>query len=159
MLTVAQLQALKADINADPELSVIPNSSDGNYAIAQAYNAQANPAFTVWQTGIDTANVKKAVVWTEFIGRSQGERDAFRLMIQDGTINAADPNVRSGFNDIFSGPSGATTRANLLALAKRLSTRGEKLFATGTGSDADPATMTFEGNLTHFDVAQARDLA
>jgi hypothetical protein len=32
------------------------------------------------------------------------------------------------------------------------------LFATGTGSDASPATLVHEGNITPTDVQMARDL-
>lgn len=159
MLTPAQLQTLKADIAAQSDLNVYPNTPDGNYAIAGLYNALAAPDFIVWKTAIPTSDIKKNVVWTEYIGRSVGEQNAFQLMIADGTINASDLNVRTGFIDIFSGPSGATTRANLTALAKRKASRVEKLLATGTGSDAVPAVMGFEGQLSYYDVAQARDLA
>jgi hypothetical protein len=156
MLTTAQLQALGADIAADPVLSVLPNNSDGAFQIAQAYNLAAAPAFIVWRTNIPTSDVKKAIVWTEYIGRSVGERSAFELIISNGIVNSADANIRQGFTDIFSGPSGAQTRTNLTALAKRSATRAEKLFASGTGSDASPATLTFEGTLSYQDVQDAR---
>lgn len=159
MLSPAQLQTLKADILADQALSVLPNTPDANYQIAQAYNLLADPVWVVWKTMIPTSDIKKAMVWTEYVGRSTGEQNAFALMIADGVINASDVNVRAGFADIFSGPNGATTRANLTALAKRSATRAEQLFSTGTGSDASPATLTFEGGLSHHDVQQARDLA
>ena len=45
----------------------------------------------------------------------------------------------------------------IMALAKRDATRAEKLFSTGTGSDATPATMTFEGSLSYSDVSAARN--
>lgn len=155
-LTSAQLTTLKAAINSDPSLSVLPNNDDAAFTIAAAFNALASPAFLVWRTDIPTKDIKKAVVWTEYVGRTQGERDAFVLINSNGIVNAADANVRQGFSDIFSGPLGATTRANLTALAKRDATRAEKLFSTGTGSDASPATMSFEGQLSYRDVLQAR---
>jgi hypothetical protein len=154
-LTPAQLTALQASIAADSTLSALPHDDDSAFTIAAAYNQLASPAFRVWRSDIPTKDVKKVIVWTEYIGRSVGERDAFTLMISNGVVNAADANVRQGFNDIFSGPSGVTTRANLTALAKRDATRAEKLFATGTGSDAAPATMTFEGTLSYRDVVDA----
>lgn len=154
-LTPTQLAALKADIAADPILAAYPHNSDGAWAVAQAYNLAATPAFTVWKTSVPTSACKTAMVWTEFIGRSVGERDAWQFMLANGTINAADVNVRQGIADIFSGSQGATSRANLLAIAKRGATRAEKLFASGTGSDATPATMTFEGSLTYQEVLNA----
>jgi hypothetical protein len=158
MLTQAQLLTLKNDIIADPVLNAYPNNEDAAYAIAMVYNLQAIPDFTVWKTNIPTEVVKQGTVWTEFIGRSAGERDAFMFMLSNGWINAADLNIRQGISDIFSGPNGAGTRANLIAIAKRLATRVEKLFATGTGTNASPATMTFEGNLSYRVVFEARNL-
>ncbi len=159
MLTAEQQAILKADILADPILAAYPNNSDGAWAIAQAYNLDASPAFVVWKTAVPTSECKKAMVWTEYIGRSAGERDAWQFMLSNGIINAADVNVRQGIADVFSGPSGLQSRTNLLAIAKRSATRAEKLFSTGTGSDASPAKMAFEGNLSYQDVQAARNLS
>src|SRR5688572_12266391 len=131
-LTSAQLAVLKADIAADPALNALPNNSDGAFAIAAIYNQPAAPVFRVWKTNVPTKDCKIAMVWTEFIGRSVGERDAWQFMLSNGTINPADANVRQGIADIFSGLSGAATRANLLAISKRDATRIEKLLSTGT---------------------------
>jgi len=155
MLTPAQLQTLKADIAAS-EFSSYPNDANANFEIAAAYNLTASPDFIVWKTAIPTSAVKQAVVWTEYIARSQGERDAFVLMTADGSVNASDANIRQGFLDIFSGPGGATTRTNLTAISKRKATRAEKVFASGTGSDPAPASLTFEGSLSFQDVEEAR---
>lgn len=157
-LTSAQLTALKNDILADQVLSQIPNTPDGAFQIAAAYNLVASPDYWVWRTSVPTSECKKAMVWTEFVGRSQGERDAWQFMLSNGVINAADANIRQGILDIFSGAQGATSRANLTAISRRLATRGEKLFATGTGSTASPATMSAEGNVTYQDVLNARSL-
>ena len=156
-LTPAQLSTLKAAILADPALNVEPNNSDGAFAIAAALNQLSSPAFIVWKTDIPTKDVKKAINWPEYISRSVGERAAFELIIANGIVSAADPGIRQGFQDIFSGPSGAVTRTALIVLAKRTATRGEKILATGTGTDTTPATMTFEGNLSYQDVQDARN--
>lgn len=153
-LTSAQLATLKANIlTAFP---TAPNSDDANFDIAVAYNLPATPVFRVWRTAIPTKEVKQNVIWTEFIGRTQGERDAFQFMLQDGFINGADTNIRQGITDIFSGVGGATSRSNLTALSKRDASRIEKLFAVGTGTDASPATMAFEGPISYQTVAEAR---
>lgn len=163
-LTTAQLQTLKTDIAANTNqingvaINAMPMNDDAHFAIAAWYNGTASPNFTVWRTNVPVSDCKKATTWTEFIGRSQGERDAWQFMLSNGILNAADSNVRQGILDIFSGPSGATTRAALTAIAKRLATFAEKLFATGTGSDGSPATMSFEGAISFQDVSQARGL-
>lgn len=155
-LTTAQLQALKAAILADPALAAAPANSDGAFFIADELNKLASPAFVVWRTDLPTKDVKKAINWTEYIARSVGERAAFELIISNGIVNTADANVRQGFSDIFSGPGGVTTRTNLTAIAKRSATRAEKILAAGTGSDASPAVMGFEGSLSYQDVEAAR---
>lgn len=157
-MTPAQLTTLKADILADPILAAQPMNDDGHFAIAAAYNLAANPAWRVWKTSVTTAECKDAVNWTEFIGRSVGERAAFEFLLSNGHISPARPNVRQGISDMFSGAGGATTRNALLALSKRDATRAEKLFSTGTGSDGSPATMTFEGALSYSDVSAARTI-
>lgn len=158
MLTPQQQSTLKAAINGDPTLSAFPNSSDGNFDLAVYLSTTIpSPAFIVWRPDVPTKDVKKAIVWTEYIGRSVGERAAFELMISNGIIDASDVNVRQGIQDCFSGPSGVTTRTNLTNIAKRSANLIEKILATGTGSDAAPATMSYVGNINGFDVATARN--
>lgn len=157
-MTLAQLTTLKADIIADPALSQQPMNDDGHFAIASEYNLSASPAWRVWKTSVTTAECKDAVNWTEYIGRSAGERAAFEFLLSNHVINPSRANVRQGIADMFSGAGGATTRNALLALSKRDATRAEKLFSSGTGSESTPATMTFEGSVSYQDVAAARSL-
>lgn len=156
-LTPAQQATLKAAIIADEALNAQPNNSDGAFAIAAALNALASPAFLVWKSSVPTKDCKTAMIWTEFIARSAGEREAWTFMLSNGVINPSDANVRQGIADIFSGAGGATSRTNLLAISKRNATRAEKIFATGTGSDAVPAVMGREGALSYQDVEDARN--
>jgi hypothetical protein len=157
-LTPAQLLTLKAFILADPILNAFPNTSDGNFALTQELNKPAVPPFIVWRESISANELIKAMVWTEFIARQPGERDAWMFLTAQGTINAGDPNVRQGIQDMFSGPGGVQTRTNLIAVAKRAATVAEKLFATGVGTDASPGTLVVVGNLTQQDVETARNL-
>ena len=62
---------------------------------------------------------------------------------------------RAGMDNIFSGAGGVITRAQLLALYKRTALRGEKLYATGTGSDAVPGLLTYEGPILNTDIVLA----
>ena len=165
ILTTAQLQTIKADILASGDLNAFPNTSDGNFAIAALYNLNASPDFWVWRTRVGQLEIVTATSvdntnwsWPDFIARSQGERDGWREMFADGgTVNASLTNVRQGFADIFSGPSGANQRTHLLAVGRRKASRIEKLLATGTGSTATPATMGSEGPMSGNDVLNARN--
>jgi hypothetical protein len=164
-LTPAQLTTLKAHITASNDLNVLPNNSDGNTEIARLLNLPASPAFWVWKSSVNeseytrqTSDVPTTFSWPAYIARSQGERDAWaRLFVGDGGADPSLASVRQAFADIFSGTGiAATQRTHLTAISRRTATRAEKLFATGTGSTAVPATMTFEGVITMSDVDSAR---
>ncbi len=168
-LSLSQLQALKADIVADSTLNAIPKTTDGCQLVADAYNLLAAVDHWVWRTsvgetdytrnsGLDTDGTTVTTwSWTTYIGRSQGERDAWpRLFMGGGTgCNPSLANVRSAFTDIFSGAGGANQRAHLLAISRRKATRGEKLFAVGSGTAASPSAMAAEGVMSGQNVSAA----
>lgn len=159
-LTSAQLAQLKADIEADGTLNAFPNTPDGAFAIAQIYNAQASPDFTVWKTSVPMVEIGKNIDGAELANRTTGDNTRLQTIValSGGFINPSNIDQRMFFDDVFSGAGGDITRPKLLALWKRLSTRGEKLFAIGTGSDIDPATLVIEGNISYNDVLTARNL-
>ncbi len=152
-LTPACMTSLKAAFAADPTATAFINV--GQYAqVASLYNAAASPSFTTWKTNVTMMEIGKKVNGSELGGLTTANHTRLQTIIQisAGSINPSLPDQRAFFDDVFSGAGGTTTRANLLALWKRLATKAEKVCATGTGSDASPATLTFEGNLTATDV-------
>ena len=151
-MTPAQLATLKAAILADGTLT-----GASAVTIAGVFNALAAPAFTVWKTSVSTGNVGKAFVATSIAGMTSANNDrlvSFALWNPDG-VNPSRADQRTFFDDVFSVASGAPTRTALAALWRRFATRAEKLFATGTGSDAAPATLAFEGSISADDVREA----
>lgn len=162
MLTTQQLQMLKADIAADPVLSAFPNNSDGSVEIAKAYNTKAVPDFTLWKKFVPMGEVGTAMKNDDIADLTTADTNRLQVMGQysGGAFNASLADTRTGFDDIFSVAAAADTRASLAALWRRLATRGEKLFATGTGTNAAPATSAFEDGwtLTYQDVDAARAL-
>lgn len=160
MLTTQQLQTLKTNILAnftDPVL--YPSNSDGADAIASEYNKTATPTFIVWKTNVSLASIGDAFNGSEFANLTTANTSRLQALtaffMQRG-INPSRADMRSMFADIFS--TGGVTAAALLVLWKRAATRGERLFATGTGSDASPGTLVFEGSVTLQDVESARNL-
>jgi hypothetical protein len=157
-LTAAQLAILRADIQADATLNAFPNNSDGAFAIAAAYNLPASPAFTVWKSNVTIGQIGDKINASELAGLTSLNTQRLQAISEYSPqgVNPSLPDRRAFFDDVFSGAGGTITRANLLALWKRFATRAEKLFATGTGSDASPATLVFEGQVTVQDVVNAR---
>lgn len=159
-LNQAQLVILRAAIDADPVLVAMPNDTDSNILTANAFNLNASPNFTVWKTLVTIDEVGNNFVGTELAGLTQANQARLQTIAQYslGGVNPSVADRRAFFDDVFSAAGGAGTRAKLLILWKRLATRAEKLYATGTGSDAIPALLTFEGQISYQDVNSARNL-
>ena len=165
-MTPEQTAILRAIVLAEPSLQTAINSAD-DAAIANWCNALANPAHYVKKTLLSrhdiltsTSGEGTTFAWagTAYITRSQGERDAFREMFNStGTVNPSLPNIQAAFNDIFSGTGGGlSNRTHIAAMSKRQSTNAEKALATGTGSLASPATLTFQGEVSTEEAGSLR---
>jgi hypothetical protein len=172
-LTTAQLATLKADILANQNtipagqpwtgsyagvaVSAVPNTGDGNAAVAGYYNQTAVPAWTVWRTDISKDEVNQAVDWAEVVGLTTNNILCFAALKDQGRINGANASIRTAFNQIFPAATKPNTNAALLALSKRTARNVEKLFSTGTGTVASPATLGYEGAVSGSDVEAARN--
>jgi hypothetical protein len=161
MLTLGQLQALKANIEADAVLNAFPNNSDGAFAISSAYSQIPAPAFVVWKTNVTEQEImQNNFDWTRVDNLSVGKARIWEWLFKFGSINAANANIRVGIDRVWVGTQAdLDVRAVVYAHCKRSANRAEKLFATGAGSDAVPATMVFQGLLGIDDILQARSLA
>ena len=156
-LTEAQLLTLKNSVLADPVLGILPASSNAINDIIAAYSKPAAPAFTVWKTLVPIGSVGKGFNSAELGGLTTANTNrliALAHYLLDG-IDPSQASSRAFFDDIFSGAGGALTRASLAVLWKRQASRLEVLFATGTGSDASPATLGYDGALSYNDVRLA----
>lgn len=152
VLTQEQLVILKNDIAADPAFI-------GVFAqeIADAYNLPASPDWWVWRTDVPSDELYDAIFETigglQLDGLVASKRDSLFKLIDrslDASILAARANV-----DDYCG-SQANLKAALQGVQKRLATRAEKLFSSGTGTSVSPATMTFEGMLSYQQVEAAQ---
>lgn len=178
-MTPAQNAAIKADIAANSDLNVFPNTSDGNFEIARLYNLAAAPDFYVWRTNVPTAEVFDMVQWAKLTPADapdgtlawqcrslacQGKQFNLQTILTGrDKIDASKANIRSGFQDALtnvpSGAGGAGQPAGWGALQTALSrkaTRLEKLLSTGNGTQASPGTMGFEGLVDYVAIGEAR---
>lgn len=154
MLNTTQLTTLKNYIAADPVLSLQPNNEDGAYEIARIINLNATPEFVVWKTAVETNEImNNGFVWTVVDGMTNGKARIWEWMSSLGSINPSKANIRQGLADAFGGASAMAT--SIAPHLKRSATVLEKIFATGTGTTASPATMAVEGQISYQEVYQA----
>jgi hypothetical protein len=155
-LTPAQLTALKANILADSTLAAWAATGRMAQEIADAYNLTASPAWVVWRSSVGPIEWRNAIIGgggaSQLDALTASKRDSLLWAVSD-TLNPSNANVRAALDD-FCG-SQNTLKAAVLAVQKRAAIRAEKLFSTGTGSDASPATLTHEGPLTYQDIEAA----
>lgn len=158
MLTTQQAATLKAFILADPVLSAFPLNSDGSYAIADLLNKTAEPAFIVWKTDVSIDEImRNGMDWARVDNLSVGKARIWDWLGRLGVINAAKTNVRAGIDAAWVGTAAdLAVRAAIYVHCKRSATVLEKLFATGAGTDAVPATMVIEGAISYQTVDAVR---
>ena len=161
MLTSEQLQTLKADIALVPEWTALPLTNSAALLIADAYNAAATPDFIVWRTNVSIDEImRNGMAWDRVDNLTTGKARIWDWIGRLGTFDASKPNIRAGIDAAWVGTAAdLAVRATVYTHCKRKATKVEKLFATGTGSGASPATMAVEGRLSADDVAQAREMA
>lgn len=157
-LSPAQLAVLKADILADPAFAGYGQTIWAQ-EIADAYNLAASLAWYVWRTSVDAIEWRQAIIGgggaNQLDALTASKRDSLLWAVSD-VLNPSNAAIRAALDD-FCG-SQALLKTAIQAVQKRAATRAEKLFSTGTGSLASPATMAFEGTLTYQDVEAAMAL-
>lgn len=161
MFTTAQLQAIKAYIDADPALAGQPNTNVGNSVIAETLNAPSS--FVVWRSSVTTDEVGNAVNYVAVEAMTDANRGRITTFytMNPASFSPARSDIRSYWENTFSGAlggQGQATRDALEALWRRDATLLEKILATGTGTTVSPATLGYEGTITPDEIEQARSL-
>lgn len=155
-LTPAQKAAIKADILANPTLAQL--YADSVFTeIAGYYNGLASPSFIVWKSNTTQDEImQNGFDWTIVDNLGVGKARIWEWMFDNATrsFNPSKANVRAGIEACWAG-AGASFVAMRTAIylhCKRSATKIEKLLSTGTGSDAVPATMAVEGEISWQDI-------
>lgn len=159
-MTPQQLVTLRDAILADAALAAQPNTPAGHAIIAATLNAAATPEFIVWKTSVVADGImRNGMDWARVDNLTPGKARIWEWMTRLGTFDASKANVRAGIDATWVGTAAdLAVRAQVYTHCKRPALRIEKVYATGTGSTADPATMTREGTVSMDEVEQARAL-
>lgn len=158
-LTNAQLLTLMAAIlnETNPTFVGYRNAND-KPSIAAWFNDPTTPAWVVWRTSVSRRSImaNPAFDWTRVDNLSVGKARIWDQMFSIGDIDASQANIRAGIDATWVGTAAdLAVRAAVYVQCKRPATKFEKLYTTGTGTDASPATLVIEGNLTSDHVGEA----
>lgn len=152
-LSSTQKCTLRADMDTHPELTAAIVAEDVA-AIAVYYNTDSAGGELCWRSFVSIDEIWNSMDWTEYQALSRSVQATFELLTQFGNLATGQENVRDGLAQIFAGPGQVNTRTALIAVAQRIMTRGELLFADTTNS---PATLVVEGAISNSDVLWALD--
>lgn len=155
MLTTSQITALRTAILSEIDAEFILFRSQGSTGqMVEWFN---QPSTTVvWKTSVPKNEVGKAFQATALAAITAGNNDKLaNFAAWNDVIDPSRADQRGFFSDVFSVAAGAPTRTALDALWRRQATRGEKIFAVGTGTTLAPSTLDFEGQITNDDVVRA----
>lgn len=147
-----EILAMHNAVIANPEANAILKT--GNYMALKDYlNSLSNPAFKIWRTNVDPVEImQNGMDWTRVDNLSVGKARIWEWLTKLPTFNAAKPNVRAGIDAAWVGTAAdLAVRANVYTHCKRTAYNSEKIMATGTGTDASPATPTWEGEVSEHD--------
>lgn len=161
-MNIEQLTTLRDYILSVPAWAALPINSDTSYFIADELRKEAAPAFVVWRSSVTQDEImQNGFDWVRVDNLSVGKARIWEWLFdnQSATFNPSKINVRAGIDECWKGTSAdLAVRAAVYVHCKRNANVLEKLFATGTGTDASPATMVVEGSLSYQQVDQARAL-
>jgi hypothetical protein len=152
MLTQEQRTTLINYITSDPIFSGIPQSADGAYQVRDLLSVENNPAFWVWKTRVTQDEImQNGFDWVQADNLTIGQSRIWEWLFDNDqtAINPSKTNVRDGISECWKGNAGKiAVRDVVFGHCKRKANRLERLLATGTGTEAIPATMTIEGTLS-----------
>jgi len=147
-LTNPQLITFKADILANTDSEVITARNVGNNsAIAEWYSRENIIDFWIFKKLVSIDEVSEVIELDDVANMTAGDNVKLNTFfnIRQGGVFANKASDRDGFDDIFSATAGNDSQQALKVLWQRLATNIERLFATGTGTNAVPAQLVVEG--------------
>lgn len=141
-LTPLQASTLKTAALADQTAAVYIQDGD-DQALADWLNT-IQPSFWVFISVLSTDAARVAISKgiSQLDNLTVGKRDSLLWFFSVSTT-PPDPSVAQAINDLCGTQN--TLKNALLDALRRTATRAEKLLSTGTGTNASPATMSFEG--------------
>jgi hypothetical protein len=154
-MTPAQLQALRAAVVADQTANAFYVNGDLS-GLADYLNAPTEPAFIVWRTEVSQDEImQNGFDWVRVDNLSAGKARIWEWLFRNSTqsINPSKSNVRAGIAECWKGTAAdLAVQAAVFVHCKRSASRYERVFASGTGTDAAPATMGLVGPVSYVEL-------
>lgn len=151
-MTPQQLITLKALALADSEaLSYLTNGNDTQ--LQDWFNTETT--FVIWRSVLTPRMSREAIVEGAIeLNNLTPVSQSGLLYLCEGDLPVYKSSVRKAIVDLCGNQN--TLKMALAAASKRFANRAEKALATGTGTNADPALLTWEGSISGMLVSEIR---
>lgn len=158
-LTTAQATTLKAAILSETDQAFVAlrtaNNEDG---MRDWLNTRST--FVVWKTYVTQDEImQNGFDWVRVDNLSVGKARIWEWLFDNAqaAISPSKDNVRAGIAECWKGTAAdLAVQAAVLTHCRRACTRGERYFASGTGTEATPGKLgIFEGLLSAQDISDA----
>lgn len=151
MLTDSQMQSLAAAIRASTDPAVVAALAIRN-DVALTDWANSASTFVVWKTRAaqDELMQLAGFDWVQIDNLTAGQARIWEWLFanNDRAIDPSKAQIRAGIGECWKGTAAKVAVGTaVLNGCKRFATMVEKLFATGTGTDATPGALTFDGSV------------
>ena len=146
---------LKAAILAETDAAfVVVRQQGATGEMAAFYNVEATPTFYIWRSNYTPQDIAKAIDngITQLDNLTASKRDSL-LWWAERSHDMTLARSQAAVTDLCGSQN--TLKAAMLDGGKRALLRGERLFATGTGSLASPGGTGYEGNIRNEDIVLA----
>lgn len=151
-MTPSQYSTLKTVALADQTaVAYIANGNDNE--LAEWFNQPQ--VFTVWRSALTPELARAAIIQgaTQLDGLTVGKRDSLFYLVS-GNLDVSQASVRAAIDDLCGTQN--QLKGYLQAAQKRQANRAEKALSSGTGTDASPATLGWEGYVSSYDASNIR---
>lgn len=148
--------ALLADTDPDVQAAIIARNDN---EVTRLYNLEASPQFIVWRNKVTQNEImSNGFDWVRVDNLSIGKARIWDWLFDNDekSINPSKSNVRAGIAECWKGTAAdLAVQAAVFAHCKRPTTRFERVFATGTGTEATPGVLGLEGPVSQNDISIA----
>lgn len=156
-MTPAQLQTLKAAVLADQTLAAVGRNDT---ELARLLNLPT--AFVVWRNLVSQDEIMlNGFDWVRVDNLSVGKARIWEWLFDNPqrSINPSKVNVRAGIDEAWKGTAAdLAVRAAVYTHCKRFATHAEQILGSGTGTNATPGSLGFEGAVSITDIGEMWNL-
>jgi len=154
-MTPAEISTLRVAVLASQNVDIAAaRDARNDTELARLLNLPST--FVVWRNSVSQDEImQNGFDWVRVDNLSVGKARIWEWLFdnENSAINPSKANVRAGIDEAWKGTAAdVAVRAAVYVHCKRFATFAESMLATGTGTNAVPGLLTFDGSVGINDI-------